>query len=135
MSWGLGPGRDVPPAPKSCAPAKPITPAAIPATGPKTVPTAVSTSVAICSAPLFHAPDSKHGPGRWKRRLHHAAQPQMGVDKVATRADAQVLLQPSGPKQHHIAGAGSVRTGQAKRLHHVGKARSANRSEAHKSEP
>src|SRR3546814_3619543 len=81
MSWGLGPGRDVPPAPKSCAPAKPITPAAIPATGPKTVPTAVSTSVAICSAPLFHAPDSKHGPGRWKRRLHHAAQPQMGVDR------------------------------------------------------
>src|SRR3546814_19790205 len=66
----------------------------------KTVPTAVSTSVAICSAPLFHAPDSKHGPGRWKRRLHHAAQPQMGVDKAATRADAQVLLQPSGPKQH-----------------------------------
>src|SRR3546814_21075767 len=91
----------------------------------KTVPTAVSTSVAICSAPLFHAPDSKHGPGRWKRRLHHAAQPQMGVDKAATRADAQVLLQPSGPKQHHIAGAGRVRTGQAKPLQRVGKARTA----------
>src|SRR3546814_2410888 len=49
----------------------------------------------------------------------------MGVDKAATRADAQVLLQPSGPKQHHIAGAGRVRTGQAKRLQRVGKARSA----------
>src|SRR3546814_5533383 len=102
MSWGLGPCRDLPPAPKSCAPAKPITPAAIPDTGPKTVPTAVSTSVAICSTPLFHAPDSKNGPGRWKRRLNHAAQPQMGVEKAATRQDAQVLLQPSGPKKHHI---------------------------------
>src|SRR3546814_20139213 len=117
MSWGLGPGRDVPPAPKSCAPAKPITPAAIPATGPKTVPTAVSPSVAICSAPLFHAPDSKHGPGRWQRRLHHAAQPQMGGDKAAPRADAPVLLPPSGPKQHHTAGAGRVRPAQAKPIH------------------
>src|SRR3546814_8409889 len=97
----------------------------MPAMGPKTVPTAVRTSVAICSAPLVPAPDSKHGPGRWKRRLHHAAQPQMGVDKAATRADAQVLLQPSGPTQHHIAGAGRVRTGQATRLQRVGKARSA----------